>query len=93
MEELRALIHLTGEIIKALADHPLLLGMILQPQKGQRPKPGRCPFVGTAPSTDQQGGKRGQRPSRGAVPFCPDIFLALRAGLAANFAEVILLPE
>lgn len=31
MEELRALIHLAGDIIKALADHPLLLGMILLP--------------------------------------------------------------
>ena len=31
MEELRALVHLAGKIIKALADHPLLLGMILLP--------------------------------------------------------------
>lgn len=81
MEELRALIHLAGEIIKALADHPLLLGMILLPWlRAAKPKP-------------QKGGKRGQRPSRDAVLFCPDIFLAPRAGLAANFTEVILLPE
>lgn len=59
MEELRALIHLAGEIIKALADHPLLLGMILLPWlRAAKPKP-------------QKGGEREGSVLAGALFFLP----------------------